>query len=118
MIDASVSSVDLDPPGSIPLRASFFLLWGIDLLAATLFFAVPYAYERNPITVYLYGLFGVPGVVLAAVTYAAVVVALGNLLPDPVDGRFARTVVALYGVLAVNNVVLLVFRTALLDGFV
>ena len=107
--------IELDPPDSPRLRLTFFVLWFVDLVAATLFFVVPYATELNPVTVFFYGLFGLPGVALAACCYAAIVVAVGNYLPDPLDVRFVAAVVLLYVFFAVNNVVLLLFRTALVN---
>ncbi|ELY50779.1 MULTISPECIES: hypothetical protein [Natronorubrum] len=100
----------LDPPASIELRVAFFILWSIDTVAATLFFLVPYATELNPVTVFFYGLFGLPGVVLAAVCYAGVVVVIGHVLSEPLDVRFVVSVVLLYVVFAANNIVLLLAR--------
>ncbi|TYL39773.1 hypothetical protein CV102_05675 [Natronococcus pandeyae] len=108
----SAFETDLDPPGSLGLRLAFLTLWGIDMVAATLFFLVPYATELNPITVLFYGLFGLPGVALAAVCYAAIVIGLGHVLSDPIDRRFVSTMVAVYLALAANNVFLLLFREA------
>ncbi len=106
------SRFELDPPGSVPLRASFVALWSIDLVAATLFFVVPYADELNPVTVMFYELFGLPGVALAAVGYAGIVVTIGHYLSEPLDRQFVAAVVALYVVFVINNVILLVFRIA------
>ncbi|WP_293029212.1 hypothetical protein [Natronococcus sp.] len=99
--------LDLDPPGTVGLRVAFFVLWGIDMVAATLFFLVPYATELNPVTVMFYELLGLPGVAVAAVCYAAIVVAIGHFLSDPVDRRFIGGMVAVYLVLVTNNVILL-----------
>lgn len=103
---------DLDPPGSLGLRLAFLTLWGIDMVAATLFFLVPYATELNPITVLFYGLFGLPGVALAAMCYAVIVIGLGHVLSDPIDRRFIGVMIAVYLTLVVNNVFLLLFREA------
>lgn len=108
----------LDPPASIELRLAFFVLWGIDTVAATLFFLVPYATELNPVTVFFYGLFGLPGVVLAAICYAAAVIGIGHVLADPLDVRFVVSVVLLYVVLVANNVVLLFTRETPLELFI
>ncbi|AXR77021.1 hypothetical protein AArcMg_3025 [Natrarchaeobaculum sulfurireducens] len=94
------------------MRSAFFALWAIDLVAATLFFLVPYANELNPVTVLLYDLFGLPGVALAAVGYAGIVVTIGHYLSEPLDRLFVAAVVALYVVFVINNVILLVFRVA------
>lgn len=103
----------LDPPGSVGLRLTFLLLWGIDVVAATLFFLVPYASELNPVTVFFYGVFGLPGVALAALCYAAIVVAIGHLLSDPIDERFVAAMVVVYLALAANNILLLLFQNPL-----
>ncbi|MDG5818018.1 hypothetical protein [Natronococcus sp. A-GB7] len=100
-------TLELDPPGTVGLRAAFFVLWGIDMVAATLFFLVPYATELNPVTVLFYELLGLPGVAVAAICYAAIVVAIGHLLSDPIDRRFVGGMVAVYLVLVTNNVILL-----------
>lgn len=99
--------IGLDPPGSIGMRAAFFVLWGVDMVAATLFFLVPYATELNPVTVWFYGQFGLLGVPVAAICYAVLVVAIGHYLSEPIDRRFVVAMVALYLVLVTNNVVLL-----------
>jgi hypothetical protein len=104
------SRLRLDPPATRRLRVAFFALWFVDLVAAALFFLVPYATELNPITVRCYELFGLPGVVLAASCYAGVVVVIGNALSEPLDGRFVALVVVLYALLALNNVPLLLFE--------
>ncbi|WP_306054926.1 hypothetical protein [Natronococcus wangiae] len=102
--------IPLDPPGSFGLRLAFFVLWGIDVIAATLFFLVPYATELNPVTVFFYGVFGLPGVALAAMCYAGIVVVIGHVLSDPIDRRFVAAMVVVYLTLATNNVLLLLFR--------
>jgi hypothetical protein len=104
--------MNLDPPGSFGLRLAFFVLWGIDLVAATLFFLVPYATELNPVTVLFYDVFGLPGVALAATCYAAIVVVVGHVLSDPIDRRFVAAMVLVYLVLVANNLILLLFREA------
>ncbi|MDQ2050367.1 hypothetical protein RBH26_07695 [Natronolimnohabitans sp. A-GB9] len=104
----------LDPPDAIGLRVAFFVFWAIDAIAATLFFLVPYATELNPVTVLFYQVLGLPGVVLAAVCYAGIIVVIGHVLSDPMDVRFAALMVLLYAVFALNNVLLLVFREPLL----
>lgn len=115
MVVDSVSQPRFDPPGTVRLRIAFFALWTVDMAAAALFFVVPYATELNPITVFFYGLFGLPGVVLAASCYAALVVAVGHVLSDPLDERFVALVVSLYAVLAINNVPLLLFERSPLE---
>ena len=103
----------LDPPDSVGLRVSFFVLWAIDAVAATLFFLVPYATELNPVTVFFYHVVGLPGVVLAAACYAALVVVIGHILSDPMDIRFIGIVVLLYVGFVTNNILLLVFHEPL-----
>ncbi|AGB39688.1 hypothetical protein [Natronococcus occultus] len=102
-----IDGIDLDPPGSIGMRAMFFVLWGIDMVAATLFFLVPYATELNPVTVWFYEQFGLGGVPIAAICYAGLVVAIGHYLSEPIDRRFVGAMVVVYFVLVTNNVVLL-----------
>ncbi|ELZ21729.1 hypothetical protein C477_05284 [Haloterrigena salina JCM 13891] len=103
----------LDPPDSVGIRFAFLTLWGIDAVAATLFFLVPYASELNPVTVFFYHLFGLPGVLLAAACYAAVVMLIGHVLSDPMDVRFVAIIVGLYVLFAANNLLLLVYREPL-----
>ncbi|RKD97148.1 hypothetical protein [Halopiger aswanensis] len=108
-------TLEFDPPGSRRLRLAFATLWVVDLIAAASFFVVPYASELNPVTVFFYDLFGLAGVALAAICYAAVVVVVGNVLSAPIDGRFVAGAVVLYAAFAFNNVVLLLFRQAPLE---
>ncbi|WP_137291224.1 hypothetical protein [Natronorubrum halophilum] len=103
----------LDPPESAGLRLTFLVLWGIDAVAATLFFLVPYATELNPVTVFFYELIGLPGVALAAICYAAIVVVIGHVLSDPMDVRFVSIVVILYVGFVANNLLLLLYRQPL-----
>lgn len=108
-----------DPPRSISLRIAFLALWFVDMIAATLFFVLPNATELNPVTVYFYELFELPGVVLAAGLYAAAVIAIGHVLSDPTDNRFLAVVVAVYVAIVGNNVVLLAFgRAPLVELFI
>lgn len=110
------SGVDLDPPGTRALRVAFLVLWLTDLVLASLFFRLPYARELNPITVGSYALLGLPGVALAAAGYAAVVVAVGQVLPDPWDVRFLGGVSVLYAIFAINNVPLVLFGEPVVFG--
>ncbi|RQG96930.1 hypothetical protein [Natrarchaeobius oligotrophus] len=114
-VDAIVDA-RLDPPGSREVRLTFLALWFVDMVAAALFFVVPYATELNPVTNYFYGLFGLAGVVLAALCYAGIVVIAGNFLPRPLDFQFLVAVVALYAMLVINNVLLLVLGEPVLAG--
>lgn len=107
-----------DPPRSVPLRIAFLALWFVDMVAATLFFVLPNATELNPVTVFFYGLFDLPGVVLAATLYAAAVIAIGHVLSDPLDNRFLAAVVAVYLALVTNNVALLAIGEAPLGTLV
>lgn len=101
--------IEVDPPGTRPLRVAFLCLWLVDLVVAALFFRLSYAEELNPITVFSYELLGIPGVALAAACYAGVVVAVGHALSDPWDVRFVGGVSVLYAIFAVNNVPLVLF---------
>lgn len=104
-----------DPPGTPRIRLAFFGAWFVDLIATLGFFLVPYASELNPVTVFLHGLFGLYGVVLAALVYAVLVVVIGHLLSNPIDAGFVFVVAALYAFFASNNVVLLVSGEALFE---
>lgn len=114
MRETATSPIGLGRPGPISLRAAFFGVWFVDLVATIGFFVVPYATELNPVTVFLYGVFGLPGVVLAAVSYAGLVVAIGYVLPRPLDVSFVASAVVLYTAFATSNVALLLFREPLL----
>ncbi len=114
MIGVAELESRLDPPGTVRLRAAFVGVWFVDLVATILFFMVPYAHELNPITVFLYDVFGLVGVVIAAVSYAAFVVGIGHLLSRPLDTAFVALMVALYALFASNNIMLLVSREPLL----
>ncbi|WP_254527875.1 hypothetical protein [Natrinema gelatinilyticum] len=114
MAETPTSGIGSDRPGTTGLRAAFFSLWFVDLVATILFFTVPYATELNPVTVFLHDLLGLAGVVLAALIYAGLVVGIGYVLSRPFDAGFVTAVVVMYVVFASNNVVLLVSREALL----
>ncbi|ELY55567.1 hypothetical protein [Natronolimnohabitans innermongolicus] len=105
----------LDPPEPVSLRVAFAIFWGIDAIAATLFFLVPYANELNPVTVLFYHVFGLPGVLLAAASYAAVIVVIGHVLSKPLDSLFLALVAVLYFLFATNNVILLALGEPLPD---
>jgi hypothetical protein len=108
----------IDPPGTAGLRAAFFGAWFVDLVATVCFFLVPYATELNPVTVFLHDVFGLGGVVLAALVYAGFVIGIGHVLSRPYDGGFVIAVVIMYAVFASNNVVLLVAREPLLTALI
>ncbi|MFA9415892.1 hypothetical protein [Natrinema sp. HArc-T2] len=114
MIGVTELESRLDPPGTPGLRAAFVGVWSVDLVATILFFTVPYAHELNPVTVFLHDVFGLVGVVIAAVSYAVLVVGLGHALSSPLDTGFVSLVVGLYALFASHNVVLLVSREPLL----
>ncbi|QLK24832.1 hypothetical protein HYG81_11995 [Natrinema zhouii] len=114
MVDTSSFGIKLDRPGTTSLRTAFYSVWFVDLVATVLFFVVPYATELNPVTVFLHDLFGLAGVVLAALLYASFVILIGHVLSRPFDIAFLVSVVVLYAVFASNNVVLLVSREPLL----
>ncbi|ELY64999.1 hypothetical protein [Natrinema versiforme] len=118
MVETSSIGIGLDRPGTTSLRAAFFSVWFVDLVATIMFFVVPYAYELNPVTVFLHELFGLAGVVLAAVIYAGFVIAIGYVLSRPFDIAFVAATVVLYAVFASNNVVLLVSREPLLTPLI
>lgn len=105
-------------PGTAGLRAAFFGVWFVDLVATIMFFTVPYAYEMNPVTVLLHDVFGLVGVVIAAAIYAGCVMVIGRYLSRPFDVAFVASVVVLYALFASNNVVLLVSREPLLTPIV
>ncbi|MFC6717527.1 hypothetical protein ACFQGT_04420 [Natrialbaceae archaeon GCM10025810] len=107
-----------DPPGSAGARLTFLGAWFVDLLATLCFFLVPYASELNPVTVYLHDVFGLPGVVLAAFCYAAIVIVIGHVLSNPADAAFVVVVAILYVLFAGNNIVLLVFGEAVFEMIV
>ncbi|WP_255192617.1 hypothetical protein [Natronobeatus ordinarius] len=102
----------LDLPGSVPLQVAFLALWFVDMVAASLFFVFPEPTELNPVTVFFFELFGLPGVVLAATCYAAAVVAISHVLSAPADDRFLIVVVSMYTAFVGNNVALLAFGNA------
>ncbi|ELY84305.1 hypothetical protein [Natrinema altunense] len=118
MTEPSPLEIGFDRPGPASLRAAFFTVWFVDLVATILFFTVPYAYELNPMTVFLYDLLGIVGVVFAALVYAGFVIGIGHVLSRPFDVGFVLTVVVLYTLFASNNVVLLISREPLLAPIV
>ncbi|ELZ00186.1 hypothetical protein C482_08938 [Natrialba chahannaoensis JCM 10990] len=103
----TVTRLNLDPPESPSLRVAFLSLWFVDMVAATLFFVVPYANELNPITVLFFDYLGFSGVPLAATLYALIIMGIGHILSHPRDIQFIGLIVALYALLVVNNVLLL-----------
>ncbi|ELY92362.1 hypothetical protein C483_07903 [Natrialba hulunbeirensis JCM 10989] len=103
----TVRRLNLDPPESPPLRVAFLSLWFIDMVAATLFFVVPYANELNPVTVLFFEYLGFAGVPLAASLYAVIIMGIGHVLSHPRDIQFIGAMVALYTLFVVNNVLLL-----------
>lgn len=109
-------SLNLNRPGGPRLRKAFFVVWMLDLVATTQLFLVPYARELNPVTVLFYESIGLVGVVLAAVSYAAVIVALGYVLSRPFDVSFVTAIVSCYAFFASNNLVLLLFREPLVES--
>lgn len=111
-------ALNLNRPGGPRLRKAFFVVWMLDLVATTQLFLVPYARELNPITVLFYESIGLLGVVLAAVSYATVIVALGYVLSRPFDVGFVTAVVSSYAFFASNNLVLLLFREPLFETVV
>lgn len=118
MVRAASFGLEMDRPGPTGLRAAFFSLWFVDLVATICFFVVPYASELNPITVFLYQVLGFPGVVIAAISYAVIVIAIGHALSRPLDVGFVAVMVALYATFASSNVYLLLFGESLLETIV
>ncbi|MDF9747542.1 hypothetical protein [Natrinema salsiterrestre] len=118
MMETDSAGIELERPGTTSLRAAFFGVWFVDLVATILFFTVPYASELNPVTVFLHDVFGMVGVVLAALIYAGFVVGIGSLLSRPFDVGFVTGAVLMYALFASNNVVLLVSREPLLAPIV
>lgn len=109
MLAQRISPMRLDPPDSLRLRLSFHLLWIIDMTTAALLLLLPDVVELNPVTVALYELFGLPGVVVAACCYAIIVLAVSNYLIHPVDLMFLGMIVSLYAFFVFTNVMLLAF---------
>jgi len=89
------------------LWAAFSVVWFADLVATVWFFFVPGLEELMPTTVLLYDLAGIPGVVVAAASYAGIVVAITRRLSEPTDVDFLLAMTLLYGVFVVHNYVLL-----------
>jgi hypothetical protein len=81
--------------------------WALDLVATVWFFSVPTVTELHPVTLFLYGVAGVPGVLLAGVSYAAVVVVAVRTLPRPWGFDLLLLATLSYGLFAVHNYVLL-----------
>ncbi|ELY34570.1 hypothetical protein C500_00042 [Natrialba magadii ATCC 43099] len=77
------------------------------MVAATLFFVVPYANELNPVTVLFFEFLGLPGVPLAAGLYALLIMGIGHVLSHPRDIQFIGAIVAFYTLFVINNVLLL-----------
>lgn len=115
MVVQRILRLKIDPPGPQTLRISFHLLWALDMCTAVLLILAPYASELNPVTVYFYGLFGFPGVALAACCYAAVVVGVGNYLSHPVDLLFLIAITALYIFFVFNNFIVLLYEDSIME---
>jgi hypothetical protein len=90
---------------------AFGVFWAIDLSATVVFFSVPYLYEQNVLTVLSYRLFGLAGVGIAAVCYAAVALGVTRALSERLDAVFLTGVTLLYAVIVLHNVTLLVQTT-------
>jgi len=89
------------------LWVAFVAVWALDLVATVWFFFVPTVRELHPVTVFLYGVAGVPGVLVAGTSYALVVAALVRALSRPHDVGFLVAATLWYGILVVHNYVLL-----------
>lgn len=90
---------------------AFGIVWLLDLVATVWFFFVPTVNELHPVTLFLYQVAGIPGVVFAGVSYAALVVIIIYKLPNPVDFDFLVAAMLWYGILVVHNYVLLLGGT-------
>lgn len=82
---------------------AFGAFWAFDLATTIVIFVSSYLHEMNPITVLSYHLFGLGGVSLAAVCYAAVALGLTRTLPDRLDTTFLTSVTILYASFALYN---------------
>jgi len=89
------------------LWVGFVSVWALDLVATVWFFFVPTVSELHPVTVFLYELAGVPGVLIAGTSYALIAVGIARLLPEPRDFDFLLAATLWYGLLVVHNYVLL-----------
>lgn len=89
------------------LWLAFAVVWALDLVATVWFFFVPTVTELHPVTVFLYGVAGVPGVLLAGVSYAVVVVAAVRALSRPRGFDLLLFATLSYGLFVVHNYVLL-----------
>lgn len=89
------------------LWLAFGTFWLLDLVATVWFFFLPGVSELHPVTVFLYQLAGIPGVVFAGTSYAGLVIAITRKLPTPIDFDFLVATMLWYGILVVSNYVLL-----------
>lgn len=71
------------------------------------FFFVPGVSELHPVTVFLYQIAGILGVMFVGASYAGFVVVITQTLPAPVDFDFLVAAMLWYGILVVHNYVLL-----------
>ena len=92
----------------------FAICWAVDLLTTLRFFSVPALTETSPVTRGLHWLLGIPGVVLAATGYAAIVVLFVRLLPAPLDRAALGIATVLYAAFALHNLSLLVWGVSLI----
>jgi hypothetical protein len=89
------------------LWLAFVAVWALDLVATVWFFFTPTARELHPVTVFLYGVAGIPGVLFAGTSYAVLAVLIVRRLPKPHDFDFLVATTLWYGLLVVHNYVLL-----------
>lgn len=89
------------------LWLAFGTVWLLDLVATVWFFFLPGVSELHPVTVFLYQIAGIPGVVFAGASYAGLVIVITRKLPAPVDFDFLVATMLWYGILVVSNSVLL-----------
>lgn len=98
---------DRDWRGRRTVWLAFATAWFLDLVATVSFFFHPYLRELHPLTVFLYDVAGIPGVVVAAASYAGVVVAVTRALASPTDFDFLLAATLWYALLVFHNAVLL-----------
>lgn len=109
MLAKRLPTIRVDPPDSQRLLRSFYLLWFVDMCTAALLILLPHASELNPVTVFFYMQFGLLGVVIAACSYALVVLAVANYLIHPLDLAFLGGIAFLYFFFVFNNFMVIVF---------
>lgn len=90
---------------------AFGASWAIDLATTIVFFVASHLSEQNPVTVLSYRLFGLVGVVIAAVCYAALALGITHVLPERHGSVFLSSVTVLYASFALYNATLVAQST-------